>query len=75
MPRSMARMYPSTLVVVHVIDPLAYAFPEGAPLFLAANQAAAAELKKIEEETMCARHSGSFGNGKRSPSAIASCRP
>ena len=48
----MARMYPSTLVVVHVIDPLAYAFPEGAPLFLAANQAAAAELKKIEEETM-----------------------
>jgi nucleotide-binding universal stress UspA family protein len=48
----MARMYQSTLVVVHVIDPLAYAFPEGAPLFLTANQAAAAELKKIEEETM-----------------------
>jgi nucleotide-binding universal stress UspA family protein len=48
----MARMYPSTLVVVHVIDPLAYAFPEGAPSFLAANRAAAAELKKIEEETM-----------------------
>jgi len=47
----MARMYPSTLVVIHVIDPLAYAFPEGAPLFLAANQAAAIELKKIEEET------------------------
>jgi nucleotide-binding universal stress UspA family protein len=49
--QAMARMYQSTLVVVHVIDPLAYAFPEGAPLFLAANQAAAAELKKIEEET------------------------
>jgi nucleotide-binding universal stress UspA family protein len=48
----MARMYQSTLVVVHVIDPLAYAFPEGAPLFLAANQAAAAELRKIEEEVM-----------------------
>jgi nucleotide-binding universal stress UspA family protein len=47
----MARMYPATLVVVHVIDPLAYAFSEGAPSFLAANQAAAAELKKIEEET------------------------
>jgi nucleotide-binding universal stress UspA family protein len=47
----MARMYRSVLVVVHVIDPLAYAFPEGAPLFLAANQAAAAELRKIEEET------------------------
>jgi nucleotide-binding universal stress UspA family protein len=49
--QAMARMYKSTLVVVHVIDPLAYAFPEGAPVFLAANQAAAAELKKIEEET------------------------
>jgi nucleotide-binding universal stress UspA family protein len=48
----MARMYQSTLVVVHVIDPLAYVFPEGTPLFLTANQAAAAELKKIEEETM-----------------------
>ncbi len=47
----MARMYPSTLVVIHVIDPLAYAFPEGAPRFLAANQAAAIELRKIEEET------------------------
>jgi nucleotide-binding universal stress UspA family protein len=49
--QAMARMYQSTLVVVHVIDPLAYAFPEGAPLFLAANHSAAAELKKIEEET------------------------
>jgi nucleotide-binding universal stress UspA family protein len=47
----MAQMYRSTLVVIHVIDPLAYAFPEGAPLFLAANQAAASELKRIEEET------------------------
>jgi nucleotide-binding universal stress UspA family protein len=50
--QAMARMYQSTLVVVHVIDPLAYAFPEGVPLFLAANQAAVAELRKIEEETM-----------------------
>lgn len=48
----MARMFESTLVVVHVIDPLAYAFPEGVPLFLVANQAAVAELRKIEEETM-----------------------
>ena len=39
--QTMARIYPSRLVVVHVID----------PLHLAANQAAAAELKKIEEET------------------------
>jgi nucleotide-binding universal stress UspA family protein len=50
--QAMARMYQSTLVVVHVIDPLAYALPEGVPLFLAANQAAVAELRKIEEETM-----------------------
>jgi nucleotide-binding universal stress UspA family protein len=49
--QAMARMYQSTLVVVHVIDPLAYAFPTGTPAFLAANAAAAAELKKIEEET------------------------
>jgi nucleotide-binding universal stress UspA family protein len=49
--QAMARMYQSTLVVVHVIDPLAYAFPEGAPLLLAANQAAAEELRRIEEET------------------------
>ena len=39
--QTMARMYPSRLVVVHVMD----------PLHLAENQAAAAELKKIEEES------------------------
>lgn len=47
----MARTYQSTLVLVHVIDPLAYAFPNGAPSLLVANAAAAAELKRIEEET------------------------
>ena len=49
--QAMARMYDSTLVLVHVIDPLAYAFPNGAPSLLNANTAAAAELKRIEEET------------------------
>jgi nucleotide-binding universal stress UspA family protein len=49
--QAMARMYHSTLVLVHVIDPLAYAFPKGAPSPLAGNVAAAAELKKIEAET------------------------
>jgi nucleotide-binding universal stress UspA family protein len=39
--QTMARMYPSRLVIVHVVDPLR----------LPANHAAAAELKKIEEET------------------------
>jgi nucleotide-binding universal stress UspA family protein len=49
--QAMARMYESTLVIVHVIDPLAYAFPNGAPSLLAANAAAGEELKRIEEET------------------------
>jgi nucleotide-binding universal stress UspA family protein len=49
--QAMARMYNATLVLVHVIDPLAYAFPNGAPALLRANAAATAELKRIEEET------------------------
>ncbi len=49
--QAIARMYQSTLVLVHVIDPVAYAFPNGAPSLLAANAAAGAELKRIEEET------------------------
>jgi nucleotide-binding universal stress UspA family protein len=48
--QSIARTYQSTLVVVHVIDPLAYAFPEGAPAFLEANKAAREELNRIEED-------------------------
>lgn len=48
--QSIARTYQSTLVLVHVIDPLAYAFPDGAPAFLAANKAAREELNKIEED-------------------------
>ncbi len=49
--QAMARMYDATLVLVHVIDPLAYAFPNGAPSLIRANAAAAAELKRMEEET------------------------
>jgi nucleotide-binding universal stress UspA family protein len=49
--QAMARMYQSTLVLVHVIDPLAYAFPNGTPSLLAANAGAVTELKKMEEET------------------------
>ena len=49
--QAMARSYQSTLVLVYVIDPVAYAFPDGVPALLAANAAAVAELKRIEEET------------------------
>jgi nucleotide-binding universal stress UspA family protein len=49
--QTMARMNESALVLVHVIDPLAYAFPNGAPSLLTANLSAVAELKKVEEET------------------------
>lgn len=48
--QSIAHTFGSTLVVVHVIDPIAYAFPEGAPKFLAANKAAREELDRIEGE-------------------------
>ena len=48
--QSIARTYHSTLVLVHVIDPMAYAFPDGAPAFLAANKTAREELDKIEAE-------------------------
>jgi nucleotide-binding universal stress UspA family protein len=48
--QSIALTYHSTLVLLHVIDPMAYAFPGGAPAFLAANKAAREELNKIEED-------------------------
>jgi nucleotide-binding universal stress UspA family protein len=48
--QSIARSYQSTLVLIHVIDPLAYAFPDGAPAYLAANKAAREELDRMEEE-------------------------
>ena len=48
--QSIALTYQSTLILVHVIDPLAYAFPDGAPAFLAANKAAREELDRIEGE-------------------------
>ena len=48
--QSIARTYASTLVIIHVIDPLAYAFPDGAPAFLAANTSAREELNRIEED-------------------------
>ncbi|AXC14478.1 Universal stress protein family [Acidisarcina polymorpha] len=49
--QAVARQEAGTLVVIHVIDPVGYAFPEGAPAFIDANQAAREELQRIEEET------------------------
>jgi nucleotide-binding universal stress UspA family protein len=49
--QAIARIHESRLVVMHAIDPVGYAFPEGAPEFAAADCAAREELRKIEEET------------------------
>ena len=49
--QAIALMHKSVLVVVHVIDPVSYAFPEGVPNSATADQAARDELKGIEEET------------------------
>jgi nucleotide-binding universal stress UspA family protein len=49
--QAIARQHQSTLVLVHVIDPVGYAFPEGTPAWLDADQAAREELARIEEET------------------------
>lgn len=49
--QAIALRHKSVLVVVHVIDPVSYAFPEGMPDSAAADQAAREELRKIEEET------------------------
>ena len=50
--RAMARMYGSTLVIVHVIDPLAYAFPDAASSPIPPHTSAAEEVKRMEEETL-----------------------
>jgi nucleotide-binding universal stress UspA family protein len=51
--RVIARLHGSTLVIVHVIDPVDYVFPTGLPVSVAedrATRAARVELKKIEED-------------------------
>lgn len=48
---AIARRHDSDLVIVHVIDPVGYAFPAGTPDSLAADQAARDEVKRIEEDT------------------------
>jgi nucleotide-binding universal stress UspA family protein len=51
--QSIARTYQSTLVLIHVIDPMAYAFPNGAPTFPASKNTledAREELARIEDD-------------------------
>ncbi len=48
--QAVARLHGSTLLVTHVIDPVAYAFPAGPAACLSADAAAREELRKIEEE-------------------------
>ncbi|MBV8631802.1 MAG: universal stress protein [Silvibacterium sp.] len=50
--KSIALRHNSVMVVVHVIDPVGYAFPDGVPKYAAADQAAREELRKIEEDTV-----------------------
>jgi nucleotide-binding universal stress UspA family protein len=49
--QAIAKLHHAELVVVHVIDPVAYAFPLGSPSFQAVDQTAREELQKIEQET------------------------
>lgn len=49
--QAIARQHQSVLVIVHVIDPVGYAFPSGIPHVLSADLAAREELRRIEEDT------------------------
>jgi len=49
--QAIAQSHGAKLLLVHVIDPVAYAFPTGAPFLLSADKAAREELARIEEDT------------------------
>ena len=48
--KALARVHNATLIILHVIDPVAYAFPEGLPPALSKIQTAQDELRRLEEE-------------------------
>lgn len=48
--QAIALRHGARLVLVHVIDPIGYAFPTGMPASIGADQAAREELHRIEEE-------------------------
>jgi nucleotide-binding universal stress UspA family protein len=47
--QKLARLHHATIVLVHMIDPVGYAFPKGIPDLLAINQDGKDELNAIEE--------------------------
>ena len=47
--QELARLQHALLLLVHVIDPVGYAFPEGAPVAIDRDKAAREELARIEE--------------------------
>jgi nucleotide-binding universal stress UspA family protein len=48
--QAIAHWHGAKLVLVHVIDPIGYAFPMGVPSSLSADQAAREELNRIEQQ-------------------------
>ena len=48
--QAIAQNHEAKLILMHVVDPVSYAFPEGAPDAVVAVEAARAELQRIEEE-------------------------
>ncbi len=48
--QELARMQRAMLLLIHVIDPVGYAFPDGAPAVVAHDKAAKEELGRIEAE-------------------------
>ena len=48
--QELARLQRAMLLLIHVIDPVGYAFPDGAPAAVAHDKAAKEELGRIEAE-------------------------
>jgi nucleotide-binding universal stress UspA family protein len=48
--QAIAHCHGAKLVLVHVIDPIGYAFPRGMPRSISTDQAASEELNQIEEQ-------------------------
>ena len=50
--QTVAHQHRSTLVLVHVIDPINYAFPKGVPSSFTSDQFAREEMRRMEQETL-----------------------